>query len=483
MGVLTVRARLAPSTFQGYGVTFAPNALSDFDRMRFILEQAIYCDYLTRTCGCCEVLNDLLKNVKCGYSHLKKEIYHHDLNMSTLYEIGFDTIDMIISNINNGARKVTTSIHDLSAIFSHPLTGDYNKKLYHCSMNKLFLEEWYAIATGRYDNTEHPGGVFVDAALFVPSVEFDDGVECIFLEPKNVTEFNCKEILKNGNRCLPCILRSFDLREFTIDSLIAIIAGFSIDHTKYIMNNDDTVSIVDICFDVLTGSSYTNGPSGADRVIDLETWMNFFTDHVSAGKLKTSQDNELFGELLAKTGQSSDLVNYFVKPLNQITATEALSFRNSLFSDFISDRLAPGMEDDGDTSSNDSNGVSDIDETSDLPDSNTDDSNQKNDQAVEGATDGDLVDADENKEKIIKPKIDPGKMLLELAKSSETMSDYIYRETVSRRISLILKNPPVNAMPNDLLMLKRWRSRWLYLASISCLRDFLTRVSLRLSNV
>jgi hypothetical protein len=81
-----------------------------------------------------------------------------------------------------------------------------------------------------------------------------------------------------------------------------------------------------------------------------------------------------------------------------------------------------------------------------------------------------------------RPTIDPEKMLLEMASTSETLSDYIFRETVSKRIDNVLKNPPENARPNDLMMLKRWRSSWLWLTSISCLRDFLTRLSLRLSN-
>ena len=82
-----------------------------------------------------------------------------------------------------------------------------------------------------------------------------------------------------------------------------------------------------------------------------------------------------------------------------------------------------------------------------------------------------------------KPPLDPKMMLLELANPTQSMSDYIYREMVARRISYIIKNPPENALPNDILMLKRWRSRWLYLASIACLRDFLSRVSIRLSDI
>ena len=90
-------------------------------------------------------------------------------------------------------------------------------------------------------------------------------------------------------------------------------------------------------------------------------------------------------------------------------------------------------------------------------------------------------ESDETTEKV-KPQIDPQKMLLEISNpQNEALSDYMYRELVAQSISAIIKNPPNNARPNDILMLKRWRSRWLYLASVACLRDFLTRVSLRLS--
>ena len=74
-------------------------------------------------------------------------------------------------------------------------------------------------------------------------------------------------------------------------------------------------------------------------------------------------------------------------------------------------------------------------------------------------------------------------MILELAGPNESMKDYVFRDTIAKRIVNTLKNPPENASPNDLIMLKRWLSRWLYLASVACLRDFLTRLSLRLSDV
>lgn len=357
-------------------------------------------------------------------------------------------------------------------------------------MQYEFLVEHYAIATKKWDTNKYPTGIMLECALYVPSIKLiskkqesnktlNDSI-CISLEPKTMSSFNFNELTKHRNMCPHCIMQAFDMHEISLDEYVALLACFSLDHNKYIMNVHDTdFSVADVCFDLVTGSSYTAplGSAGMDLVIkDLEPWLTFVKNMISSGKLKSSKDNELFGELLAKLGEDSKIVNYFTKPLNQITATEALSFRNSFFSDFISDRLAIGMEDIDQSSEDDSSS----DETDKSADSETPEVNT----SIDGATDGDLVTEKVPEEDInIKPQIDPGKMLLELAKSADSMSDYIYRETVSRRISSILKNPPENAMPNDLLMLKRWRSRWLYLASISCLRDFLTRVSLRLSNV
>ena len=47
---------------------------------------------------------------------------------------------------------------------------------------------------------------------------------------------------------------------------------------------------------------------------------------------------------MRKLNTDPELVNFFTKPITQISATEAYAFRSSLFADFISDRLEIGME-------------------------------------------------------------------------------------------------------------------------------------------
>ena len=180
------------------------------------------------------------------------------------------------------------------------------------------------------------------------------------------------------------------------------------------------------------------------------------------------QDYELFGALLTLLGDDPNIVNYFVQPdAKSITGEEAYAFRTSMYADCIPDRVIVAME------------AAMEDDIADTGDGTTDEGNTSM-----GETDTGTVVDDTQPEQPAeqeKPEINPDKMLLELASPNETMTDYIYREMISRRITAILQNPPESARPNDLLMLKRWKSRWIYLTSIACLRDFLSRVSIRLS--
>jgi hypothetical protein len=186
-------------------------------------------------------------------------------------------------------------------------------------------------------------------------------------------------------------------------------------------------------------------------------------------------DRGLFGELLSRMGEDSGIVNYLTKPVETITASEAMSFRRSVYANLIQERIV-GVEAAEDTPPDaTAEDAGEADPTA-TDEASTEDPSMPTDGAMESPED----EQDEGSD--AKPQIDPEKMLLEIAKPGEPMSDYIYRDMIARRIANILRNPPENAKPNDLLMLKRWRSRWLYLASVATLRDFLTRVSLRLTN-
>ncbi|MDY2700001.1 MAG: hypothetical protein SOV61_10685 [Lachnospiraceae bacterium] len=478
MGVMFTHALIAEDCKPYEYTKFIPNALHPFDALKVILEQRIYHNYLQGVVNDREsyILNDLNKTIENYYAGIPKKLHDKNETLNRLYDLGI----RVYEKLTRGQELLTkhffsnSTYYDLVAIFQTAPQKTYYNSLYTASLNHTFLTQWFTdISGGWYDQEVYPEGYMSECALFVPQISFVKGSEtescmpddhvCIKLEPKTMrrfyfedpNDFKFDHMKWQTDSGLALLLTKFDIRPYSIDDLIGMTASFAIDHSKYIMTNSGVPAcstISDICFDIVTGSSFVDpGLTGKNRVPHLEPWLESVAYLVRNDRLKTAQDNELFGELLRKLNTDPELVNFFTKPITQISATEAYAFRSSLFADFISDRLEIGMEA--------------------LED------NQETDEPSEELSDS---QEPEEEEKIL-PQIDPGKMLLEIANPSEPMSDYIYRKTVSHRISYLLKNPPENAMPNDLLMLKRWRSRWLYLASISCLRDFLTRVSLRLS--
>jgi len=495
---------------------FILDGLTDYDKMKVVLEQAIYYSYLKVTTGDNSVVEDISKSVHSMYLQLKRFINTENKVHNDFYITGMETISSILND------KLTRGNFDYStvvAIFSEKVEQTYYGNLYVPTITKVFLDIWCNMMTGWYNKDEYPEGIMYDSALYTPNVTTIKGSNsqntvtsyrvAITLNPISIKQF-----FFSGSPalCLACLFRNCDFSEYNLNDIPAIFSSFCIDHSKYVMTNSPDVTFVDVCFDMVTGSSFTCKPAGKDCIIDREPWIDCIRDMISNNRLSPVLDGELFGELLARIGENSDLVNYFKKPITTITATEALAFRKSVFAEFLTDKFAVGLEalddgesdkkkddsDDDDKSDDESDDKDDSDTSEDNSDDSTDDTDsddtdtddQTDDDSSGTDTDTDSTDdtessqpAEDKPAENVRPQIDPGKMLLELANPSDSMSDYIYRETVSRRIASLLKNPPENAMPNDLLMLKRWRSRWLYLASIACLRDFLTRVSLRLSNV
>jgi len=479
---------------------FILDGLTDYDKMKVVLEQAIYYSYLKVTTGDNSIVEDLNKSVRSMYLQLKRFISTENKVNNAFYLTGMETISNIL---NDKLSRANLDYSTLIAIFSSKVDQTYYGNLYVPTITKVFLDIWCNMMTGWYNKDEYPEGVMFDSALYTPNVTTIKGSNsqntiatyrvAITLNPISIKQFFF------GNspaQCLSCLFRNCDFSEYNLNDIPAIFSSFCIDHSKYVMTNSPNVTFVDVCFDMVTGSSFTCKPAGKDCIVDRDSWIDCLRDMISNNRLSPVLDGELFGELLARIGENSDLVNYFKKPITSITATEALAFRKSVFAEFLTDKFAVGLEalDDADKKKDDSDDDTDnTDDTDTTDDTNSDDTGTDDqtdndadgtDLGTDDSTGMDMSQPVEDKPaENVRPQIDPGKMLLELANPSDSMSDYIYRETVSRRIASLLKNPPENAMPNDLLMLKRWRSRWLYLASIACLRDFLTRVSLRLSNV
>lgn len=491
------------SPFQAPG-RFILSGIQPFDQMKVVLEQAIYVDYL-KLCSSTTTIKELESSVLEMYSRLPTEIYTDNTIQDSLYKSGYAAIKLILDKKYTQLLSVVPAT-ELYQIYLTPPLEKYYNQLYVATLTETFLDQWLASITGFYDADKYPEHVLIHGAVYRPSLNLADfrqsqnDCESLYvtvtLSPVVMSAFDLREAGKRGSEDLSAYLSGFDMHNYSIEDLIGLYGAFSIDHDKYVMTSSfgiNEASISDICFDMITGSSYVSvyTLTGKARIVDFELWVKFVKNLIDSNKLQPAQDNKLFGELLNKIGESELLVNFFTKDIDHITAQEALTFRNSVYKSFIQKHTFASMEDDNeddDTSSEDENTEDTDNQTDDTSNDTTyDEPDTGNSTADLGGTDEmNNVDSKEDSDKPtkkVKPQIDPSKMLLEISNpQNEVLSDYLYREIVSQRIGTLIKNPPINAHPNDIIMLKRWRSRWLYLASVSCLRDFLTRISLRLSN-
>lgn len=490
---------------------FNVSALEPLDAVRVVLEQAIYADYLMLT-GNTETANGLKQQISGMRAALPTHIPGVETSHSALYAAGLEFIAAILSGRYSCGQHVNT----LQVLFEQPIIREYVNGEYTAHMTKDFLTQWSAYRYGLYDKSTYTEGTLIGTGIYVPESKvvlnrhpeinrLDNKDFCVVVEfhPRSVISFTLASPEVPKGTFVDFIQR-FDFSDRTVEDLVGILASFALEHDRYVMTNSSVtpeLRIADVCFDMVTGSSYAPRSAGLRVSSEVHAFFNFLKEAVQTNRLAGVKDHGLFGELLSRCGEDPNIVNYFAKPVTLISSAEAFAFRKSAYATFIEDRFVSGMEavdenaetdegSEGDSSEDKADDTKDTDEqSSDEKDSDDDSSAETTDtdpekvpeELKEDESTSDDDDADKKKTDK-KPTIDPQKMLIELASPDETMSEYIFRETVARRISDILRNPPENARPNDLLMLKRWRSRWLYLASISCLRDFLTRVSIRLSD-
>ena len=478
---------------------FILSGLHLFDQMKVVLEQSIYLYYL-KLCSCTTTCSDFRNSVIKMRMSIPNSIHTSDISIDHLYESGIGFIDHLLHKDVKTLLSVNPA-SELYRIFLQKNRTTYYNSLYTATMTKALLDEFLAVFVGYYDAESYPEGMLRNAPIYRPSLTLCDFRNsqnekrsyqvAMTLSPIVTLGFDFNEA--RNAKDLPSFIGCFNLINYTVDEIIGLYASFSIDHDKYVIANSTgniDVAIADICFDMVTGSSYVSlSPSGSERIVDLASFKRSLFNQIKQGKLQSPKDSKLFGDLLARIGESYNLVNYFTKDINHISSQEAFAFRKSMLADIIKDRFVVSMEAD-DTATDDSagdigNDSTDLSGDTDGADTAASDADASpdlggTDELAGGAS---SLDDTQEKPKKVTPQIDPDKMLLELANpQSEPMTDYIYREIVAQRITNLIKQPPRNARPNDIVMLKRWKSRWLYLASIACLRDFLTRISLRLSN-
>lgn len=471
--------------------------LRPFDRMKVLLEQAIYCDYLLAVCSSTTSITELHQNISKMRGYLDDEIHGSDEVANTLYKSGLDIFDKIMHHRYDDLCTLQVAT-DLRAIFTTPVCEKYWYSLYTPTITDTFLTEWLSFKVGWISNDLYPDHNLTESAIYIPSLalaDFRDRLDqpenlqvCMTLRPISVAGYNLQVPRANytpgrEGLYLSDFIKRFNLRDLSVDEIIGIYASFAIDHDNYVIANATgcVVTMAGVCYDVITGSSYTSDDLDAgSNIADKGDWINLLRTMVQEGRLQKVHNNRLFGDLLTRMGVDSDTVNYFTKNITQISTREASAFRNSVFSSVAGDKFIAGTEADDEPYEDDQadDTVASTDDTDEgTGDISEDDTSLGMDDTEDTSTEDQQPDVEK-----VKPQIDPEKMLLELAApNNNQLSGYLYRRVVAERLDNLINQPPQNARPSDILMLKRWRANWLYLVSIACLRDFLTRISLRLS--
>lgn len=101
---------------------FILDGLTDYDKMKVVLEQAIYYSYLKVTTGDNSVVEDISKSVHSMYLQLKRFINTENKVHNDFYITGMETISSILND------KLTRANFDYStvvAIFSEKVEQTY----------------------------------------------------------------------------------------------------------------------------------------------------------------------------------------------------------------------------------------------------------------------------------------------------------------------------------------------------------------------
>ena len=502
--------------------------LSPMDGLRVVLEQYIFATFVDGF----QFSNQLPKayvstyydKIRQWFALLPPNIHTNNSALDAIYENSYQLADRLLYSSSIEYTPTNGEISILKSILQYSANDQCKNPDYYCgSLTESFLTEYLVTKYGYFDNSIHPEKALASAPLYIPDIHLqsrkdyirvDDSTGnrvVIRLVPLINTEFNFLTNTVNNHGVLD-YFSHFNFRDFTITDLVGMLASFRLQHINYDMAilgiRSQNINIPEICFGLVSGRSYDKLAGLSDNKAssypgdDVCAFFQWIKNAIELNRLRPITEYELFGELLQSTQQGDDkLVRYFTKPVSTITAMEALAFQNSVYSSYIRDRVIAGMEaadedanedDKVDGNEEDMSGDTDDDaelgDTEDPADMDMSDTpadasmDESTDTPSDDTADPDTTEGTEN-EKKDKAPIDPEKMLLELAPKNPSLRDYLFRDIVAKRIDNILKNPPENAMPSDLLLLKKWRSHWLYLTSIACLRDFLMRLNIRLSDV
>lgn len=281
---------------------------------------------------------------------------------------------------------------------------------------------------------------------------------------------------------LGAFLKNASFPDWTMDHFIGLLSGFCVEPGHHAMKDHRQYSrgVADICYEILHPSRHKkqtvdNHPSiERGTVQGIHYILDMLKTLVADNRIGDPEDTSVFSEFLAKSGQyPQELVNYFAKPVNEITATEAYAYRSSELSSFMPDRFKAGLE----SSTSETGGSSDdatLPDGVDTSDPSTEDNDSFGNIDPQGGDDSSTLSTD------TLPKRNPLLLLLELATPDERLSDYLYRRLVMERIAAIVANPPLGIPTEELLLMKRYMTLWINLLSVASIKDFLSRLSFQL---
>lgn len=491
----------------------ALNKLHPIDAIKVLTEQYLLIGYLDLTeCNLTAMslrstINDLLNELPARLSG-KFSVF------DDLYQQGLKRCYAL-----SGQQYGSIHPEEIISLFRYDTEAKYDSFIYHGSITEDFLYQLCNLLMNYQNTSIFPNNKLLGTNFYAPAIcpvvvelpgisNTEDKYHCVIeLWGIEVSSYDAT----GSNGSLLDIVERFSFPNTDINRMIGILSSFSIERYKYDMTNfgaKSKIALQDVCFDVVTMIAPTcaYGQCCIDVLdtVNLDKELKVFVRMVDAGKLRPLCGDKsacgFIGKLLRSCNADPQLVNYFSKPVEAITAAESYAYTHSKLAKLIKDQRlilateadepdlnSAGMDNtDNSSPQNDSQDNNGDNAPNDNP--NDDAGNDDTDMDFTSGEDADDDNVDNNKDEDLptkkanhRPEIDPKYMLLELGSPAESLSDYLYRDLVSRRISYILKNPPENARPDVLQLLKVWKNQWLFIVSIPTIRDFLSRIALRIS--
>lgn len=463
------------------------SSLPPLDRIKFILYQLIYANYLDLINMQSKTSNGLIAEYIEYVKFLVKTIPAADSRLN-------DTEKQIYNFIKNVIEKFDPQIISWSVIdeaLTFPGDNSSSTIVQMQPTKEFYIPLLQALGFG-YPKDIYISGKMTNPILLLPSIAIshaDPNNPFMYIELRELTLLDYDFTLAGKNNFnfyfsttvnvnnLFCYLAQFNFSNFDLNGFIGILASFSLEHGRYVSTYPDFYQnglITDACYDVITQSDTLDN----NLVNDYHAFLKCIDILYNYHRIGNLENTEVFSLLVSKFNvpNKTELSSYFSKSNpNMITGKEALAFKNSVFKHSWFDKLNAFYKGTEAITNDDDDGSAIIDpvDTSAIDQDNTlDNFGTTEDMSAESTSDADK-----------KLKRDPKKLLLELAKPNESFTDYNFRALVKARIHDFLTNPSKQVPSKELVLLKNWSNSWVNLLSITAIRDYLSRLSFELMDI